>query len=460
MTKPTSLDIALTFLPIVPGALSILGASAILYNILSDPDRRFTTPYFRIMLCLSAADITYAGAKMFSTFAAPKHTHGLYFSSGNQTTCNAQGFFLILGMIQPLYVASLCINYLMVIKYSKSDEYLSKKLEPWMHLVSLGYPLSGAIACLTLGYINSSPSNCWIGPYPMNCDIHDVRTCIRGENHYMMRWICSGSVIIASVTVISFCMLQVVLFVRKRLLVMKRRFSFANRTISTCTNLENQYKAVTQQALLYVGVFLLVWFFGFLFRVSKKTRNPYLLIPAQVLNPLQGFLNFFVYIWPRYTKTKQENPDRTFWWLIKDAIVTRTKAKIARRRLSDMQIRTAKKRRSIERRSSLRQEAHTHEQSAQSIPIEITNRLSPSAESPEVNLDDASDEEEPITILQQLQRLEATRDSEIDEPMISLQELEMDDLGEKSDEDNVSSILLGSDTKSPKREANRYIGEI
>ena len=258
---------------------------------------------------------------------------------------------------------------------------------------------------------------------------------------YLMNWIFAGSVVILSVLVISFCMLQVVHFVRTRLRVMKRRFSFANRTISTCANLEKQYRAVTKQALLYVVAFLLVWFFGFLFRVSDGTRNPTFLIPAQLLNPLQGFFNFFIYTWPRYAKSKEENPGMSFWWLIKDAIVTRTKDKVARRRLSDVQQRIMKKRRSIERRSSLRPDAHAAHRSEQASPIENMNYTSSMTESPTIAVVETFVyEEEPITRLQSLQRLD---DCQRDEPMTFLHdEFELFDEGDGDGDWHENSDLI------------------
>ena len=396
--QPTAVDIALTFTPLVPGTVSILGASAILYNILSDPDRRFTTPYFRIMVSLSAADIPYAVAKMFSTFPAPKNSPGLYFASGNQATCNLQGFFLHLGMIQPLYVASLSIYYLMVIKYSKSDKYLSKNLEPWMHAISLGYPLIGAIVALSMEYFNYSPNQCWIQSYPLKCE---GDTCIRGKHAYLLGWILAGGVICFTVIVVSFCMIQVVLFVRRRLVVVQRKFTFANRTISNCRNLEKQYKAATRQALLYVGTFLLVWFFGFLFRVSKKTRrNVYLLLPAQVLNPLQGFFNFLIYIWPRYVKSKEEFKDKSFFWLMYDSIVTPIKTKAARRRSFNVKIRVMKKRKSALLKQEDVEAGHRNFSEGQSYSKEGAKKIGVIE-----NLNLPDEDEEPLTILQTLQRM-------------------------------------------------------
>jgi hypothetical protein len=342
---------------------------------------------------------------MFSTFAIPKGTPGLYFSSGNQATCTAQGFFVQLGMIQPAYVASLSINYLMVIKYSKSDEYLSKYLEPWMHLVSLGYPLFGAIVMASLGYFNPNPNGCFIGPSPMDCYVKGKGPCVRGQHYYLMSWIFGITMSVSGVVMV-ICMWNVVLFVRKRLVTMRDRFSFAHRSISSCKNLEKQYIAAKTQALLYVMAHILVWVFPILYRVSSKTRIPHLLIPVQLLNPLQGFFNFFIYTWPRYEKAKEENPHKSYWWLIKDSIITTVKEKEARRRLSDVQQRTMKKRMSLLRR---REQGSRHElRSSNKILNGDLVILSISS-----IVDESVSVEEPIATLQQIQRLDRVRDVDL-----------------------------------------------
>lgn len=362
MTEPPTFDAALTFIPLFSGTLSILGASAVLFNILSDPQRRFTSPYFRIMLGLAIANVVYAVARIFSTFAAPQGTPGLYYASGNIATCSAQGFFIHLGLSQPLYTACLCIHYLLVIKYGKSDDYIAKYYEPYMHVQSIGYPLIGSIIGVSLGNFNSSPIGCWIGSFPMDCDIQDKSTCTRGKHSQIVFSVSSASLFFASFVIVASSMLVTVLHVRKRMRVMNHRFSFQQSRISRSRNLDKQYRLVTKQAVLYVATFLLAWIFEYSFRLNRfmrgKAKTP-LLIPVQILNPMQGFFNFIIYVWPRFEKSKEENKEKSFWWLIHDSIITTTRSKTERRRSNDMSRRILQKRMSILRRVRLKEEAYT-----------------------------------------------------------------------------------------------------
>lgn len=327
------------------------------------------------MFGLSFANIFYVIARIFSTFAAPKGTLGLYYSSGNQATCDAQGFIVQLGMTQPLYTACLCVNYLLVIKYSKSEEYLAKYLEPYMHVVSVGYPLIGACICLKLRYFNNGPMGCWIGSYPMDCDIRDKSTCIRGQGYHVVLWAFSGTILATALIIVVSCMLATVLHVRNRMRVMNHRFSFGQSQISRSRNLDKQYRLVTKQALLYVGTFVMVWAFEYIFRIARQIRGKStinLLIPEQVFNPMQGFFNFIIYLWPRYVKAKEESTDKSFWWLMQDSIITTTKTKTERRRSIDMNRRIIKKRMSIMRRLQLREDSRnqlTSESSETCFPV-------------------------------------------------------------------------------------------
>jgi hypothetical protein len=189
---------------------------------------------------------------------------------------------------------------------------------------------------------------------------------------------------------------------------MKHQFTFGNHIISSCTNLEKQYRAATKQAFMYVGALIFVWVFGFIFRVSQRTRNEYLLIPAQMLNPFHGFLNFFIYTWPRYVKSREENPGRSFWWLLEDSIITTSRTKRLRRRLSDSERRTSKKRASIIKRSPSKRNAESLNEfglgnKAPSLYSRITA-------SPLEIVDDDEHDEERITALQTLQGLDSRKE--------------------------------------------------
>lgn len=329
MTGPTTKNILLTFVPMATGLLSVLGASAILYNLLFDHQRRFTSPYFRIMFGLSLADLSFGLINLTTTFLLSKNDPTQYFAVGNQASCEAVGFLKhFFAFIQPLYVASLSLYYMLVIKYDMSDEYFKKKIELWQHIVSVGWPLLGTIVSESLGMFNVTPIGCNITAYPLKCDDRDKTTCTRGANAAIYRWIFSNILILVSLFVIASCMLAIVLYVRKRERIMNRRFSFNNAEISRSRNLVKQYKAVTRQAFLYIGSFLIVWIFPFITAIWQLNV---LGVLSVIFMPLQGFFNAIIYFMPRYLKTKEEHRDKSTFWILKDMIFTTTLAKEQRR---------------------------------------------------------------------------------------------------------------------------------
>jgi len=154
---------AIFYIPCITGTLSIMGSSTIIYSILSDRERRLSRIYHRLLLGMSIFDIVFSVAKVASTMPIPKDTiPNIYGASGNQATCNAQGFFIQFASGTQVYNAALCIYYLLVIKYGKSDAYISKTIEPIMHSVAISFPFVTATVALCKGLFNASIVGCWI----------------------------------------------------------------------------------------------------------------------------------------------------------------------------------------------------------------------------------------------------------------------------------------------------------
>jgi hypothetical protein len=65
--------------------------------------------------------------------------------------------------------------------------------------------------------------------------------------------------------------------------------------------------------------------------MKRSIQVSSLLVLAQFFCPLQGFFHVLIYVWPRYIKSKEEYPDKTFGWLLQDAVVTTTRVKQQRR---------------------------------------------------------------------------------------------------------------------------------
>lgn len=93
----------LAWLPVFTGILSTCGSLYIMWSI-SRPWRgfRFLRVRDQFLLGMSTFDLFSSIAGSFSTFATPEfidsgEKSGIYGASGNDATCTAQGFFVVLG---------------------------------------------------------------------------------------------------------------------------------------------------------------------------------------------------------------------------------------------------------------------------------------------------------------------------------------------------------------------------
>ncbi len=83
-------------------------------------------------------------------------------AQGNVDTCTAQGFFMLVGAILSTYYnCSICCYYLAIIKYNRSDAYIAKKLERWLHVIPITVALLyGFLGVIVEGY-NTFDSTCF-----------------------------------------------------------------------------------------------------------------------------------------------------------------------------------------------------------------------------------------------------------------------------------------------------------
>lgn len=141
---------ALALLPLFTGALSIWGSTNIIYAVSRTPsDQR--SCYRRILLGLSCSDFVSSLAASLQPFLLPEDTSHRIWASGTDATCTAMGFFQQLSMSNIWYNGMLSFVFLLMIKYAVSETHLSKKYEPWMHGLAIGFPLITACLALALG---------------------------------------------------------------------------------------------------------------------------------------------------------------------------------------------------------------------------------------------------------------------------------------------------------------------
>ena len=153
------------------GSLSTIASTCIIVHILRS-HHGLSTAYHRLVFGLSIGDVlaSFFGYVLDSTMAPKELDYVVPFAMGNQATCDAQGFLLTSGAgIALSYNSSICLYYLAIVTFNKTDGYIRTKLEPWLHGISLSIPLILPSMILAINGFNSEGGVCWFTP---NREIH------------------------------------------------------------------------------------------------------------------------------------------------------------------------------------------------------------------------------------------------------------------------------------------------
>jgi hypothetical protein len=187
LSPPEQWTIALT--RHISGNLSVAASSIIVYHVVLRvlKDRRsqrrdLVTPYHRLMLGFSIADILYSFSVGLSTLAVPKSSEVIY-GFGTTSTCTMQGFFVQFSVATYLYTATLSLYFLFKIRYNVSDDTLYHRYEMWFHVipwtVAIGTGAMG-VALQIFNPMTIPELGCWIGPFPADCFNPEGPPCTRG----------------------------------------------------------------------------------------------------------------------------------------------------------------------------------------------------------------------------------------------------------------------------------------
>lgn len=348
--------IAKALVPKIPGLLSAIASSCVIYDILGRK-RRFGTRN-RLLIGLSISDIVGSISFGFvSSWAIPRGTPGVFLAAGNDATCKAQGFLLQLcNTTSPLYSGSLAFYYLLTITRGWSEDDL-KKYHILLHGIPIFFGFATAVVGLALDLYHPVGLWCWYGP--------------PGIYYDAFRWGMAHSFIWSSIFFGAFVMVKLYREVRrlekateqylftKQLKERQPRSSSLSRgamgpqqlaalrkepsikvfingeseehrerssTISWAMNDSNgslsssgeekkrrHSREVAIQGILFTGAYFLAFIGGFLTRlVQCITGKVYfgLIIIMAALLPAQGIFNFIVYMRPRWRKKKLANSKR------------------------------------------------------------------------------------------------------------------------------------------------------
>ena len=183
---------ALAIIPKCTAPLSFLGSFCVLCEVLRDR-KKWSKPYHRILFSMSVVDLLTSICFGLSTRPIPSDSEGVYNPQGNVESCEAQGFIIQAGIASPIYNFMLCLHFLLLVKYSVSEERMRKQIEPLMQGFTLTFALGTASVALGMGLLNDSSLWCWINALPKGCQQtykigEDESTCERGDNSEIFRW--------------------------------------------------------------------------------------------------------------------------------------------------------------------------------------------------------------------------------------------------------------------------------
>ncbi|GFH47705.1 hypothetical protein CTEN210_04180 [Chaetoceros tenuissimus] len=343
-------------------------ATITLITMIARSHAKLTSVFHRLLLGLCIADLISSFTLSLSTAPIPSEASSyIWNASGSIATCTAQGFFAFVGLTAaPFYNCSLCFYYLFVITKNKKDEYIRKKVEPWLHALPIVISLTGAIIIASKEAFNIGTSFCWVGSDPPGCFDDPGVECTRGNDAKTLYLIFATGPYIALPIVIVLTMALMyrtakenekkmsgygIHTLRLRATIAngdqrqetdesstssseRRRFSSIRQSfqkfrsslhfcrkddsiaLTTRSNkLNKQSKAVIQKAWAYSLAFFATYFFPLLlsiFDFTGRDDNLTLNLLARIFYPLQGLFNFMVFIYPRIISARQRDKSLTF----------------------------------------------------------------------------------------------------------------------------------------------------
>ena len=304
---------------------SIAGSSCILYLLYQKGSRRHENVFrldtlSRLMMAMSACDIFHSTSFLGQGFLLPRDSSPRAFAHGNDATCTFMGFCVQFGLSVAFYNGMISFYYLCTVRHGMSARQVAQQYEPYMHLIALGFPLTTAILGVAINAFHEifAGPGCWIADFPQGCDGNPDLTC----RAFLVGYLFAGGPVGFVFVCIMVNFFRIYQHVRRVLSRGARRsFDSENQT--------NRIDQVATQSYLYVLVFCLTFACAFLTQSMEagtpdETWNERDIFPWIVLNqmffPLQGFLNFFIYLRPRYIAVRSFHLQQTRWWAFCEAL--------------------------------------------------------------------------------------------------------------------------------------------
>ncbi len=336
----------------ITSSLISTSASILVIYIIMRSVNGLKSVYHRILCGMSVFDILQSLAIAFVTLPMPKDMIYQQFQGlvlGNDFTCRTQGFFVTVGSISGvMYNLMLSIYYLCSIRYDMSDDVFSKRLEPWLHAISvfLGVLVASFVLYGDGMKPNPAQSNwCATNSYPYYCSSSE--NVYKSDFRVFTGFFISAIAVIALVVLLS-SMILIVLKVRRQekhaiidddlnigdeqtspLRAGSRVSASVGIQSRSQTRMQEQLlhekRTISRQALAYTIVNLFNYVMIFAVPIARGLMDnpippPWWQVMALVLRPLQGLLNCIIFIYHKVDGLLENNEAQLFWPALKKVL--------------------------------------------------------------------------------------------------------------------------------------------
>jgi len=288
----------LVVLMICSAFLSVIGSSTIIYKILRDwAQTRSTTPYERLILCLSICDTVASITLAITPFLLPSKSLFVW-AFGNSTTCQASGFLIQLSLLWSWWYNGILSYYFLLTVLSQVKlKNIVRKYEALLHLSGIFVPIN-AIMGLRRG---------WYGEPELgfSCYITDPAKS----------WVVAGIPVL-------FVYLSLIINYSVIYIILRKTLQSSQHVAGSTPRQERIKREATTLMFLYVASFLVTNVPNFAWNVLEDNFGlayPFLVWTAIFL-PLQGFFNVFIYLKPNYTRYRAANPNKSIYFVLHQAL--------------------------------------------------------------------------------------------------------------------------------------------
>lgn len=326
-------------IPMITGTLSALCSLLILY-IISKSSQKLSTTHHRIMSFMSIFDFVASACMALSTLPMPRDIDIPFKGPrlGNHTTCQMQGYFMLLGMVGGGCLYSVLSWYfVLTITFKVSLDKIRRLVEPvfYIYVAIVAIFVPSFFLAKDLIHSDFYEPFCVIAPEyyscyntldtPLNCMLR-----IDDYSDFLKSLVIATFLVAINFVSVIVAMLLILFTVHQRTKDLKEATSCHGRSSNqddcnpnednsdTNENLirQTQYsRVVIVQALLYIFSYMITWAFMITSMIDIKINRSLLNILDTLkvtLFPMQGVWNLIIFVYDKSCSIKMDDPSKSW----------------------------------------------------------------------------------------------------------------------------------------------------